>query len=127
MRYRHVAGTTAEVAPPAEQDFWVAQATGPGTQELTWTPDTGRWSAAFLNASGEPGVAMNVQAAVRSGALLGIAIALVVAGIVLAVIGTILVVHAVSNRPPTSGAGYGGSSMPLAGPAPPRRRLVTTA
>ncbi|HEX5968107.1 MAG TPA: DUF4389 domain-containing protein, partial [Intrasporangium sp.] len=119
VRYRHVAGTDAEVAPPASQDFWVAQATGPGTQELTWTPDTGRWSAAFLNASGEPGVAMNVQAAVRSGALLGIAIGLLVAGIVLAVIGTILVVHAVSNRPPISGVAPGGSPVPLAGAAPP--------
>ncbi|HKX68788.1 MAG TPA: DUF4389 domain-containing protein [Intrasporangium sp.] len=119
VRYRHVPGTSAAVDPPASQDFWVAQATGPGTQELTWTPDTGRWSAAFLNASGEPGVAMNVQAAVRSGALLGIAIALVVAGLVLAVIGTILVVHAVSNRTPSPGMPYGGSPTPLASAAPP--------
>ena len=119
VRYRHVAGTVAAVAPPASQDFWVARATGPGTQELTWTPTTGHWTVAFLNASGEPGVAMNVQAAVRSGALGGIAIGLLVAGIVLAVIGTILVVYAVSNRPPTSGAAPGGSPMSLAGAAPP--------
>ncbi|MDV3220420.1 DUF4389 domain-containing protein [Intrasporangium sp.] len=110
--YRSVAGTTAAVAAPTAQDFWVARATGPGTQELIWTPESGTWSTAFLNASGEPGVAMTVQAAIRSGALLALAIGMVVLGVALAVVGTILVIQAVRNQPPSSGAAFADRQVP---------------
>lgn len=96
--YRHVAGSRTAVAAPTSQSFWVERATGPGTQELTWRPKTGHWSIAIMNASGEPGVNVSAHAAFRSGALTPLAVGLIVAGLVLAIIGTVLVVVAVKGR-----------------------------
>ena len=69
--YRQVDGAAGAVLAPASQEFWEAQAQGPGMQELTWGATAGTWSMAVMNASGEPGVSVAAQAAVRSGALLG--------------------------------------------------------
>ncbi len=38
--------------PPADQDFWIAQASGHGTQEVVWEPAGGDWMFVVMNADG---------------------------------------------------------------------------
>lgn len=42
----------APATPPAAQPFWVASATGPGPQQVTWTATDGRWVVVVMNADG---------------------------------------------------------------------------
>ena len=116
--YRTVAGTDS-VAPPADQDFWVAKATGTGTQQLSWTAESGQWSLALLNASGASGVAVSAVGSVRSGVLLPVGIGLFIGGLVLTVVAVTLIVASLRRRdaalPPPGAAGYPGYSEPGAG------------
>ena len=49
------AGNGAPTTPEAT-DIWVAQASGTGTQSLTWTPRDGSWTAIIMNTDGSAGV-----------------------------------------------------------------------
>jgi hypothetical protein len=92
--YRHLPGA-ATVEPPAQQTFWDASFTGPSKRELTWTLRSGSWTAAVLNASGSSGVSVSAVAGVRMGPLLPIGVAILVVGLLIAAVGTALVVAAV--------------------------------
>src|SRR4051812_27616279 len=46
----------APSGPPEDQTFWTAQASGPGTQQLTWTPEEGDWMLVVMNADGSAAV-----------------------------------------------------------------------
>ncbi|GAA4677651.1 hypothetical protein GCM10023215_08010 [Pseudonocardia yuanmonensis] len=54
-------GGGAPATPPAAQTFWVASASGPGTQTALWTPESGSWTAVVMNADGTAPVAADVQ------------------------------------------------------------------
>lgn len=54
-RVREVPGGTPS-SPPGGQDFWVASATGLGTQTLTWDAANGSWTAIVMKADGRPGI-----------------------------------------------------------------------
>ena len=77
---------TLAVAPPAEQDFWTASATGSGEQELDWEARGGRWSVVVMNADGTAEVDADVEVGARSGAVTPVAILLIVGGGILALI-----------------------------------------
>ncbi len=91
--YRNQPGTLT-IAPPIEQDFWAATATGPGNQELDWEATSGTWSAVLMNADGSPGVIADINVGAKAafvlplasimfgaGALLtGLAVGLIIAG-----------------------------------------------
>ena len=47
--------------PPTEQDFWIAQATGHGTQEVTWEPADGDWMFVVMNADGSQRVEVDAR------------------------------------------------------------------
>jgi hypothetical protein len=47
--------------PPAEQDFWIAQASGDGTQAVTWDPADGDWMFVVMNADGSPLVGIEAR------------------------------------------------------------------
>ncbi len=49
-------GNGAPSTAPEAADIWVAQASGTGTQSLTWTPREGSWTAIIMNADGSAGV-----------------------------------------------------------------------
>ena len=66
--YRTTAGG-APPNPPQAGDFWVAQASGPGTQELTWTPANGDWVVLTMNADASRGVDVAVTAGAEIPAL----------------------------------------------------------
>lgn len=79
---------------PVTVGFWEAQAVGPGTQELVWEAEEGRWSVVVMNADGSPEVAADVEVGVRSGFLLplvgilaGVGLVLTGGGVALVVVG----------------------------------------
>jgi len=94
--------------PPTEQDFWVAQATGGGTQTLQWTPTAGDWTFVVMRADGSAGVdtslavAATVPGLTRAawGLLGGGALMLAVGGLIVAL--TLRRAHAAGTPPTTT-------------------------
>jgi len=78
------------VQAPTTQTFWVASATGPGRQQLTWKPTSGRWAAVVMNADGGPGIDVDVRVGARIGAVPWIAGAIGAIGLVLVLGGGVL-------------------------------------
>lgn len=98
--YRATDGA-APAASPETMDFWVAQSSGPGTQEITWPVENGDWSAVVINSDGSPGIAVDLSAGAEVPALSWlIAILLSLAGtaLVLAVIFIVVPVRAAGRR-----------------------------
>ena len=56
VRFRRETGGAQTPAPPADQRFWVASATGSGTQTLNWDVRSGAWAAVVMNANAGRGV-----------------------------------------------------------------------
>ncbi len=88
----------ATASAPGTQDFWVASATGPGAQTLTWDPANGSWTVVVMNADGRPGIGVGADLGATYPALLGIAIASLVAGGIFLVGGAFLIVGATHRR-----------------------------
>jgi hypothetical protein len=103
VRYRPRPGS-GSLAAPTEQGFWVASATGVGNQELTWDLEEGEWAAVLMNADGSPGILADVTVGLRSGALLGVGIAMIVIGAMLVGLAALIIVLAarghVAEQPP---------------------------
>ncbi len=78
-RYEPVAGD-APTAPPGEQDFWAARASGSGEQTLRWDPESGNWSLVVMNADASPGIAADLSVGAEANFLIWLAIGLLVAG-----------------------------------------------
>jgi hypothetical protein len=85
----------APASAPGTQDFWVASATGPGAQTLTWDPANGSWTVVVMNADGRPGIGVGADLGATYPALLGIAVGLLVAGGIFLVGGAFLIVGAI--------------------------------
>lgn len=83
---------------PATQDFWVASATGPGTQTLTWDPANGSWTVVVMNADGRPGVDVRADLGATYPALPGLAVGVLIAG-GLSLVGGVLLIAAAIRRP----------------------------
>ncbi len=109
-QYREVAGTKAP-ARPADQQFWTASATGPGTQQLKWDLQSGTWAVVIMNADASTPVAFDLQAGARSDLLGPIFIGLLISGIVFLLIGLPLIV--------LGAAGLGRGGPPLLPPGYP--------
>ena len=110
-RTEHAAGR-ALPEPPANQDIWVAEATGPGTQTLTWDVEPGRWAAVVMNADGSPAVVADVDAGIKTGLLTPIVIAMGVGALMLFGAGAALIVGGVV------GAGSTPSPAAVTSPVP---------
>lgn len=95
-RYRRAGGQAAATAP-ADEAFWVASATGPGTQQLDWAPTSGRWAAVLMNADGSPGVSADTTVGARSDAVLPLALTLLGIGGVLTAVAVVLLVVGVTG------------------------------
>lgn len=90
VEYREVPGD-AQPAPPAEQTFWVVQASGDGVQTVEWEFESGRWVVVLMNADGSAGVVADVSAGGRSDLLPGAIFALLALALVLLAVGTGLI------------------------------------
>lgn len=80
------------LAPPDQQDFWQASASGPGTQLIEWEATGGRFEVLVMNADASAGVLVDVEVGLRAGVLTPIAIALLIFGLLFALGGTALIV-----------------------------------
>jgi hypothetical protein len=52
----------APATPPQQQTFWVASDAGTGQRDVTWSIDSGDWSAVVMNADGSAGVTADLRA-----------------------------------------------------------------
>jgi hypothetical protein len=84
--------------PPADQDFWIAQASGHGIQEVSWEPAAGDWMFVVMNADGSPGVEVEARIGAEFPALGWIAWGALVGGSVLTFVGVRLLVRAYRLR-----------------------------
>jgi hypothetical protein len=115
-------GAGAPSTPPGEQDFWVAQADGSGTQTLTWKPAAGDWTLIVMNSDGSAGVSVDARLGATVPALTGLAWGVLVAGLFLLAIGLLLIVLAVRRRrvaPPAPYMGAPTGPPPSWTPPPP--------
>jgi hypothetical protein len=100
VTYLSVSGGAPE-APPAEQGFWAASASGVGEQTLTWEVREGDWSVVLMNADGSRGVAAEVDLGAKLSWLLWVAIGVLIGGVLVTGGSTALVVLAARKpRPP---------------------------
>jgi hypothetical protein len=120
---------SAPPGPPTDQDFWTAQASGPGTQQLSWVPAEGDWILVVMNADGSAGVSVDARIGATLPALDGLATGLLVTGVVCLAIGVVLLVAAIRRPTDRRGpaqpvpwqvpAGPRPTGPPAAGPLPP--------
>ncbi|MGV9744560.1 DUF4389 domain-containing protein [Rhodococcus zopfii] len=89
--YRQIPGT-GQPAPPGDQTFWSASASGPGTQELQWDFQDGNWTIVVMNPDGAPGVRADLAAGVNLPILGSLALWCLIGALVLLVIGVPLLV-----------------------------------
>jgi hypothetical protein len=104
--YDRVPGNT-QPTPPADADIWVDQASGTGTQTITWPLEQGSWTIVVMDPSGKPGVFADVSAGVTIPGLswvVGILFSLAGIGLVIAVA---LLLVAFRSRPAAVTAGPG--------------------
>jgi ABC-2 type transport system ATP-binding protein len=120
--YQQQGRIAGPIDAPADQDFWVARAVGPGTQELTWSATSGRWAAVVMNADGSPGISVTMAVGATSGLILPVAVVLAVAGFVLTAVAVVLIVYGASGarrREDDEGAAMTGTAEPVGSPLPP--------
>ncbi|MFY9915507.1 MAG: DUF4389 domain-containing protein [Nocardioidaceae bacterium] len=102
----------APAQPPTATDIWAVSASGPGTQSLVWTPDSGRWTIVAMNAAGSPGVDVTVQAGVEAPHLARIGVVAMLIALIPLLIGSALIYTGVhlarraAAHPSHSGPGY---------------------
>jgi hypothetical protein len=87
--------------PPAVAGVWEVQSTGPGEQDVFWTPHTGRWSMVLMNADGTGPVTASIDVGVSAPWLAWAGALLVVAGVIVMAAAAVLIgvaVHRASRR-----------------------------
>lgn len=112
-----------EPAPPGDQPFWAASASGAGRQELVWEPEPGRWSIVVMNADASAGVVADASVGARVGFLRPLSNILLVLGFAAFLLGVGLIWLSVSRsrRSPASvgPALHPGTPLPPPPPAAP--------
>jgi hypothetical protein len=109
--YRNVPGGATPSAP-AGQDFWVAQASGTGTQAIDWALESGTYTVVVMDPAGGTGVFADVAAGVTVPGMswvVGVLLSLAGIGLIVA-IALLLIAFRNPTRAPAA---------PPATPAPP--------
>jgi hypothetical protein len=109
----------APSGPPGQQDFWAAQASGPGTQRLDWEPAEGDWLFVVMSADGSAGVSIDARIGATVPALGGLAWGLLGAGAFLTLVGIVLLVVAIRRPAGRVAPPYGGAPVPPSAVQPP--------
>jgi hypothetical protein len=105
-------------APPTEQHFWEASASGVGTQTLTWKVRDGDWSVVLMNADGSRGVAADIDLGAKLSFLLWVAIGLLIGGALVTGGSTALIVLAARRRRPPPASPLPSTAGDRSGSAP---------
>ena len=79
----------APAGPPAQETFWVASASGPERQEITWKPKSGDWVAVLMNTDGTRGVQADVSIGAELDAVLWIGIGMTAGGLLVLLVGAL--------------------------------------
>jgi hypothetical protein len=108
VTYDHHGGS-APVTPPADQHFWVASATGEGTQTVVWGVRKGTWSVLAMTADVSRGVAVDAKLGVKISFLGWIATGLLVFGGLVLLGGVGLIYLGARKRAPLAAAGAVGA------------------
>src|SRR6266480_1081670 len=119
VTYLPIAGGAPQ-APPTEQRFWAASASGVGTQTVTWKVREGDWSVVLMNSDGSRGVAANIDVGAKMSFLLWVAIGGLLGGVLVTGGSAALIVLAARTLrpqppppvPPTEGAESGNAPAP---------------
>jgi hypothetical protein len=82
---------SAPAVPPTLAGIWAAQASGPGTQTLTWVVKSGDWMIVAMNADGSRPVSVQVNVAATLPGLPWIAAGLLIGGFVCLAGGVLLI------------------------------------
>ena len=106
LQYDHVDGE-ALPTPPAVQSFWVARATGTGSETLEWALQEGDWAVVIMNGDASAPVAADVRLGARFGIMYPLVVGSIAAGVALLAIGATLIV-------------LGSRRRRMAAPTPPR-------
>ena len=128
--YRQQGTEVAAIAEPTEQDFWVASASGSGTQELDWSATSGRWAAVVMNADGTPGNNASMTIGAKSGLIAPLAVVLKLLGVVLTAGAVVLIIYGAmgARRRPDSEDAIVTPGAPQPGaPLPPPETSVAEA
>ncbi|MEV0282750.1 hypothetical protein AB0H36_01390 [Kribbella sp. NPDC050820] len=83
-------GRSARLTPPAELDWWVAEAGGTGRQSLAWPIQDGRYDVVVMNADGTPAVGADVRFGVEVERAFGVCLLALGAGILVLALGLVL-------------------------------------
>jgi hypothetical protein len=113
--YEEVGGTAAP-APPDDQEFWVTSASGDGPQSIVWDVAPADWVVVVMNADAAPGVSVTARSGARSDLLLWAAVALLVVGVISAVVAAAMLAAAGLASGPGRGGGPGAAPRTTAGP-----------
>jgi hypothetical protein len=90
IQYRRHSGDELSI-PPTETDIWVAEASGPGRQTLTWSPEPGNYWLVIMNEDGSPDVNVDTSLAVKVPILSNIGGGLFLGGFVAMAMGVAIV------------------------------------
>jgi len=112
--YREQPGD-ASIRPPGDDRFWVAEASGTGTQSVRWQPRTGDWTVVVLNADGSRAVQADLTVGVSLPSLDGLAFSLIGLGLVFLLAGGVMVSLALRSPhrdavPPSSPDAHAGAT-----------------
>lgn len=83
---------------PTEQPFWVASASGDGTQRVAWEVESGDWTIVVMEPSGAAPVSADVAVGATVPVLDDVGVALLGGGGVLGIAATVLLVWALAPR-----------------------------
>ena len=108
-------------ASPQAQSFWVARASGAGTETLAWKAASGQWAIVLMNAGATPAVSADVAVGATAPMLFGLSLGLLIAGGVALLVAALLLVAGARllHSGPTSAAGASSAGWLPAPPPPP--------
>ncbi|MGD0195864.1 MAG: DUF4389 domain-containing protein [Candidatus Dormibacteria bacterium] len=104
---------------PASQTFWHAQASGTGTQTLTWKVASGQWIVVLMNADGSRSIAANVSVGTTAPFLFAIALGLLIAGGIALVGAVVLLALGIVRLNRSSGTYASANAAPWSTGVPP--------
>jgi hypothetical protein len=89
---------TAPSGPPTLHSFWVAHATGLGTQTLRWEPTSGSFWIIVMNADGSKGVDLDMRFGAKVPVLRTVGNGLIAGGLITLAIGGLIIYYGALRR-----------------------------
>ena len=107
-----------QAGSPTQQTFWAASRAGTGTIEVQWPIQDGNWAFVVTRADGTPGVQARVDVGASIPSLTGVAVGLLVSGLVLLALGIVLIAVGAARIGRASGPVDGAGTWPSPPPGP---------